>query len=63
MCEHFDGTDVNDVYIRDMIRNNWMLLESGYLFVNSDFARDITRSPIESLRVYDQMVEYHVMCV
>jgi hypothetical protein len=64
ICEHFDGSDVNDVYIRDMIRNNWMLLESGYLFVNSDFARDITRSPIESLRVYDQMVEYlYHVCV
>jgi hypothetical protein len=58
ICDHFDGSDKNDMYIRDTARNNWMLLECGFLFVNSDLARGVTRSPIEDLRIYDEMAEY-----
>ena len=59
ICEHFnESADAGGLYVRNMIRNNWKLLENGYLFVNSDYAKGRDRSDVEKLEIYDMMVEY-----
>ena len=40
-----------------MIRDNYRLLERGYVFVNADFFRHSNRHAVEDIEVYDTMVE------
>jgi len=57
--EHFNGPDDNGgLNVRNMIRENWRLIQSGYLFVNSDFSGSHKRTDVERLETYDIMIEY-----
>jgi uracil DNA glycosylase len=58
ICQHFTSDNGIDSHVRLMIRNNWQLLERGYLFVNSDYCFRSSRSAIEHMEVYDRTVEY-----
>jgi hypothetical protein len=58
MTHHFTNEDGIDCHVKSMIRNNWQLLERGYLFVNSDYCSRGNRCAIEDMEVYDRTVEY-----
>ena len=47
--EHFNGPgDSGGSTVRNMIRENWRLIQNGYLFVNSDFSRSRKRTDIRN---------------
>jgi hypothetical protein len=58
ISQHFTNEDGIDCHVKSMIRNNWQLLERGYLFVNSDYCSRGNRFAIEDMEVYDRTVEY-----
>jgi len=59
IVEHFVSVYGQHVQnVRHMLRENWRLLECGYLFVNSNYSLKTAGCPVEQLEVYDRMVDY-----
>ena len=63
--KHFnEPEDCNGVHVRNMIRENWRLIEHGYLFVNADYSKSYMRSAVEKQEIHDLMAEYiYSVCI